>query len=61
MPEISFHFDDIPRDSFALTPALVVTQARCECCDEPAPAYRLSLDWMIWSAAIEIVLPKARH
>jgi hypothetical protein len=58
---ISFHFDPCPPDSFVLTPAVIVTQARCECCDAPAPAFRLSLDWLLWSAAVEIVFPTASH
>lgn len=38
-------------DSVVLLPCLVVTQARCECCDRKQRAFALTFQWLLWGFA----------
>lgn len=55
MPSISVTSCPVDDDSLLLTPAVIITQARCEhgC---PAAAWAVQFQWLMWGFAIVIDL-----
>ncbi len=51
-----FEADLIEKDSFIVTPAIVLTLARCQGCGNSA-ALLISFDWLIWHLGLVIPLP----
>lgn len=44
---------NIDSDAFLVTPAVVVSLGRCECCETPG-GVMISLEWLIWRLGIVI-------
>lgn len=51
---IQFHWSPPDEDSVVLTPALVITRARFEAGEDPAPAFMIQFEWLIWGVAVTL-------
>lgn len=48
LPRVDFQNDPPPDESFIVTPAIVVTQGICACCEKPEPVFCISFQWLMW-------------
>jgi len=61
MPTLELHNIPVDAASFLVTPAVVVTQGVCECCDEPKPSFLITVQWLMWGFGISLTFDSSHE